>query len=114
MNITRDMRDGRLQAYIPLGDAALGALRELEESLSREKAGDEDKTKPLWDVRKSARAAMREHETFLGGTHEMGLALRTPGWSPNMPCYLCSAIMGYRNAGSWSERSRREYDTTFS
>jgi hypothetical protein len=41
---------------------------------------------------------MKKHETFLGGKHEMGLALRTPDWTPNMPCYLCSAMMGYQIA----------------
>jgi hypothetical protein len=79
-----------------------------------EKSGDKDKPKPFWDVRNSARGAMRKHEAFLGGTHEMGLALQTPDWTPKMPCYLCSAMMGYQTPKRWRKKHRRKYDTEFS
>ncbi|KAK4150987.1 hypothetical protein C8A00DRAFT_17550 [Chaetomidium leptoderma] len=79
-----------------LGNAAFNALRALENpSLASERPEGADKQELLWDARKSARAAMRGHPSFLGGTHETGLALRTPRWTSNMGCYLCSSIMGY-------------------
>ena len=110
--IAKAFRDRRLQAYIPWGDSALRALHDLEISFLSE-IPDERKKELLVDARKKAKKAMESHRTFLGGTHESGLALRTPDWTGNMPCYLCSSMMGYMAIKTWTETEQTGYFLTF-
>ncbi|KAK4033289.1 hypothetical protein C8A01DRAFT_40262 [Parachaetomium inaequale] len=120
--ITKTMRNHRLQAYIPWGNAAFQALRKVEQSFWPDSdssggggGGDNsDETKRRRrEARKRARAVMREHDAFFGGTHEHGIALQTPEWSSHMPCYLCAGMMRYKEVDDWSEDARGKYCDTF-
>jgi hypothetical protein len=113
--VTRTMRNHRLHAYLPLSDAAFYKLHALENSFLAASAGEHGKTKKdlLWGARKAAGAAMRVDDTFLGGTHEVGIALRTLDLKPNMACYLCGSMMGYVDPIVWTEDERKAYVLTF-
>lgn len=52
---------------------------------------------------------MRDDSSFLGGTHEVGLAVHTPEWSTNQPCYLCQGMMGYEVLKQWKEKEVKKY-----
>jgi hypothetical protein len=106
--VVKGFRDHRLQAYIPWGDSAFRALRGLETSFLSKTPGNDD-NEPLWDARKKAKEAMESHHTFLGGTHESGMALKPPGWTHHMACYLCSSTMGHKDTKPWTESEQKRY-----
>jgi hypothetical protein len=58
---------------------------------------DATKTKKqrLRETRKAARADMRNHPTFLGGTNQVGAAFSLSNWKHKPACYTCDSVMGY-------------------
>lgn len=57
--------------------------------------------------------AMERHETFLGGTHEMGIAFTIPDYEPHMACYQCASTMGYKSPKTWSGEQRADYNADY-
>ncbi|KAH6844919.1 hypothetical protein B0I37DRAFT_433725 [Chaetomium sp. MPI-CAGE-AT-0009] len=125
--LAREIREIRLQNYVPLGGAAFEALRSHEElfldSFRPARAGGGEKTKKAREkaekaarrkARNAAREAMKNDKTFLGGTHEVGMAFQIPGWTYKPACYLCSSVMGYQDPGNLSGHDREAYDALFS
>ena len=112
---TRGMRDHRLNAYIPVAKLALAALHAHEKRILFSAPGSDNANeeqvdeKTLWDARKSAREAMKTDPAFLGGTHESGMALRTPSWEHNMACHACASMMGYKDTKAWKEKAQKAY-----
>jgi hypothetical protein len=87
---------------------AFDSLRRHEQTRLRDETGttdDENKVERemLLRARNSAREAMKTDQTFLGGTKERGMALRTPDWEHTMACYLCASMMGYKDTKVWPE-----------
>jgi hypothetical protein len=117
--ITRGMRDHRLNAYIPEAELAFAALHAYEKRILIGATGSDNVNEEqvdketLWNARKSAWEAMKTDSTFLGGTHEKGVALRTPDWQPSMACYACAGMMGYEDTKDWEEEEQKEYFTNF-
>jgi hypothetical protein len=50
---------------------------------------------------------------FLGGLHEMGVALRGHDWAFTLPCYQCAATMGYQSPKGWPLAERQMYHATY-
>ncbi|KAL2130040.1 hypothetical protein VTI74DRAFT_6969 [Chaetomium olivicolor] len=106
------MRGHRLEKYIPLGETAFVALKAIEESampedLARKKKKSEKELEQLGEVRQAMKARMRHDPNFLGGTNEIGIAMRVPTWEYSPPCYLCAAIMGYQDPSGVARTRRR-------
>lgn len=112
--LSRQIRDTRLSAYILYAHPAFKSLKEKERLFTGELQSNHDahssNTKSLvYDARKRAIRLMRDDSSFLGGTHEMGLAVRTPEWSTNQPCYLCQGMMGYEVVKQWKGKEVKKY-----
>ncbi|KAH6844823.1 hypothetical protein B0I37DRAFT_446797 [Chaetomium sp. MPI-CAGE-AT-0009] len=67
----------------------------------------------LQRVRNAARAAMRNDDKFLGGTHEVGMAFDAPRWTYKAACYLCASTMEYRDPMAGTGGDREACFTTF-
>ncbi|OIW35559.1 hypothetical protein CONLIGDRAFT_690142 [Coniochaeta ligniaria NRRL 30616] len=67
----------------------------------------------LIDIRRQAANDTHRDQSFLGDTNEIGLALRTSGWAPNKPCYLCYGMMGYQQAILRKAKDQNNYNATF-
>lgn len=116
--VSRQIRDTRLSAYIPYAQPAFYSLKEKErlfvEELQRNhNAPSSNKKALVCDARKRAIRSMRDDSSFLGGTHEMGLEVRTPEWSTNQSCHLCQGMMGYEVVKQWKEKDVKKYPPQF-
>lgn len=91
--VSRQTRDTRLSAYIPYAHPAFKSLEEkerlfAEELQSNHNAHSSNKKSPVYDARKRDIRLMREDDSFLGGTHEMGLAVRMLNIDPKRQEYV--------------------------
>jgi hypothetical protein len=111
-SITRAARDARLGDYIPIAMPTFLKLREQDESLRRALASGAEYAL-VADARRQATSAVREDSTFLGGTHELGLALRPLSWTEVKPCYLYHGMMDYRTVVDWPQAEYDKYHSTF-
>jgi hypothetical protein len=110
--VTRNHRDHGLQSYIPVASETFTFLHDREQSLSQGRTVPISK-QDLIAIRRQAAIDTHRDPSFLGGTNETGLALRTSGWSPNKPCYLCFGMMGYQQAVTWKTKDQENYNATF-
>lgn len=112
--VSRQIRDTRLSAYIPYAQPAFYSLKEkdrlfMEELQSNHNAPSSNKKALVCDARKRAIRLMRDDSSFLGGTHEMGVAVRTTDWKANHPCYLCQGMVGCEVVKQWKENEAKKY-----
>lgn len=114
-DVTRQLRDFRLQHYIPKARDAFNALRCRELAsrarlqVSQLRITDE---KLLCESRDEAVKEMRSDTAFIGGSGN-GLAMRVIGWHGNQPCYVCQGMMSYSPARVWNEKKRKSYLGSF-
>ncbi|OIW23323.1 hypothetical protein CONLIGDRAFT_693943 [Coniochaeta ligniaria NRRL 30616] len=104
--------DHGLRNYIPVAFETFTFLHGREQSLGQGLTVPITK-EDLIEIRQQAVNDTHRDQSFLGGTNEVGLALRTKGWSPNKPCYLCYGMMGYQQAILWKPKDQKNYNATF-
>ena len=111
--ITQAARDTRLANYLQHGMPAYTALQERDmvaiQSLDSNSVSPKEKGR----VRRQVATAMRMDPTFLGGQHELGMALQPLAWKPHKPCYACFGMMGYQQVKYWSEKEQNAYMARF-
>jgi hypothetical protein len=115
--ITREARNNRLTDIIGFCRAAFRRLAVLDSEMSMRIAAKATTPRQQRVLKREARqgviTSMRNEPAFLGGLHEMGVALRGHDWAFTLPCYQCAATMGYQSPKEWPLAERQMYHATY-